>query len=119
MQSGGEQGRTWAMFMTAGGHFAGAIVRVRRPDGDEDDSGLTKKGKPKRPKPDVEVLRHKTFHRYTSPLRLSEIALILLTQVPQHVESRVGHNQQTTTLRAKLSVLVQCSAVMVSRPCET
>ncbi|KAI0372738.1 hypothetical protein BV20DRAFT_1014803 [Pilatotrama ljubarskyi] len=66
MQSGGENGRTWAMFMTAGGHFAGAIVRVKRPDGDEDDAGLTKKGKPKRPKPEIEVLKHKTFHRYTT-----------------------------------------------------
>ncbi|KAI0350675.1 hypothetical protein OH77DRAFT_1430671 [Trametes cingulata] len=66
MQSGGENGRTWAMFMTAGGHFAGAIVRVKRPDGDEDDGGLTKKGKPKRPKPEIEVLKHKTFHRYTT-----------------------------------------------------
>ncbi|KAI1793571.1 hypothetical protein LXA43DRAFT_942466 [Ganoderma leucocontextum] len=65
-QSGGEQGRTWAMFMTAGGHFAGAIVRVKRPDDDDNDPGLTKKGKPKRPKPDVEVLKHKTFHRYTT-----------------------------------------------------
>ena len=66
MQSGGEYGRTWAMFMTAGGHFAGAIVRVKRPDGDDDNGGLTKKGKPRRPKPEVEVLKHKTFHRYTS-----------------------------------------------------
>ncbi|KAI0334515.1 hypothetical protein GY45DRAFT_1343264 [Cubamyces sp. BRFM 1775] len=67
MQRGGEQGRTWAMFMTAGGHFAGAIVRVKRPDGeDDDDGGLTKKGKPRRPKPEIEVLKHKTFHRYTT-----------------------------------------------------
>ncbi|KAJ8489201.1 hypothetical protein ONZ51_g3086 [Trametes cubensis] len=67
MQSGGEQGRTWAMFMTAGGHFAGAIVRVKRPDGeDDDDGGLTKKGKPRRPKSEIEVLKHKTFHRYTT-----------------------------------------------------
>ncbi|EJF64149.1 hypothetical protein DICSQDRAFT_153257 [Dichomitus squalens LYAD-421 SS1] len=66
MQSGGEHGRTWALFMTAGGHFAGAIVRVKRPDGDDDDGGLTKKGKPRRPKPELEVLKHKTFHRYTT-----------------------------------------------------
>lgn len=58
----------WTLFMVAGGHFSGAVVRVKRPDGDEDDeqNGLTKKGKPKKPKPDIEVLRHKTFHRYTS-----------------------------------------------------
>ncbi|RDX48249.1 hypothetical protein OH76DRAFT_1405170 [Lentinus brumalis] len=66
MQIGGEYGRTWALFMTAGGHFAGAIVRVKRPDGDEDDGGLTKKGKPRKPKPEIEVLKHKTFHRYTT-----------------------------------------------------
>nr|VWO97005.1 ANK_REP_REGION domain-containing protein [Ganoderma boninense] len=46
MQSGGDHGRTWAMFMTAGGHFAGAIVRVKRPDDDNDDPGLTKRDLP-------------------------------------------------------------------------
>jgi len=60
-------GRTWAMFMIAGGHFAGAIVRVS-PEDDEDDEEeeRTRKKKPKKPKPDTEVLLHKTFHRYTS-----------------------------------------------------
>lgn len=68
MQAGGEEGRTWAMFMVAGGHFAGAVVRVSRPDEDEEkeDEARSKKKKPKRPKPDTEVLNHKTFHRYTS-----------------------------------------------------
>ncbi|KAG6910244.1 hypothetical protein DXG01_012379 [Tephrocybe rancida] len=61
----GEEGRTWAMFMVAGGHFAGAIVRVSRPDEDEDELGKKKK-KTQKPKPDTEVLRHKTFHRYTT-----------------------------------------------------
>ena len=69
MQQGGrEEGRKWALFMVAGGHFAGAVVRVSRPEGEEDDGGLTKKGKPRKPKPDTEVLKHKTFHRYTSKL---------------------------------------------------
>jgi hypothetical protein len=59
-----QKERIWAMFMTAGGHFAGAIVRVSRSEQDEIvDVG---KKKLKRPKPDTEVLRHKTFHRYTS-----------------------------------------------------
>jgi len=54
------------MFMLAGGHFAGTVVRVSPSDNeDEQPQGATKK-KPKRPKPDTEVLRHKTFHRYTS-----------------------------------------------------
>lgn len=57
----------WALFMVAGGHFAGAIVRVSRPDesADEDVRGDQKK-KPKKSKSETEVLFHKTFHRYTS-----------------------------------------------------
>ncbi|KAH9840133.1 uncharacterized protein C8Q71DRAFT_745943 [Rhodofomes roseus] len=67
MQEGGEEGRSWAMFMVAGGHFAGAVVRVKGPGSDADEpGGFTKKGKPKKPKPETEVLRHKTFHRYTT-----------------------------------------------------
>ena len=60
---GGREGRKWAMFMTAGGHFAGAVVRVSKPEFDEES---TKQKRLKRPKPDTEVLLHKTFHRYTS-----------------------------------------------------
>ena len=61
-----QNGRIWSMFMLAGGHFAGAVVRVSPSDNeDEQGEGVTKK-KPKKPKPDTEVLRHKTFHRYTS-----------------------------------------------------
>lgn len=65
MQTGG---RTWAMFMVAGGHFAGAIVRVSREtdEADDEEHGFQKKKKPKKPKSDTEVLKHKTFHRYTS-----------------------------------------------------
>ncbi|KAF5373324.1 hypothetical protein D9615_007449 [Tricholomella constricta] len=66
MQESQEEGRTWAMFMVAGGHFAGAIVRVSRPAEDEDESTKSKRKKPQKPKPDTEVLRHKTFHRYTT-----------------------------------------------------
>jgi len=66
MQSPVPEGRTWAMFMIAGGHFAGAVVRVGRTDDGDTDS--ENKKKPKRPKPDTEVLLHKTFHRYTSEL---------------------------------------------------
>ncbi|KAJ3528736.1 hypothetical protein NM688_g7956 [Phlebia brevispora] len=68
MQNGGADGRTWTLFMVAGGHFAGAVVRVKRPDVEDEEtqSGVTKKGKQKKPKPEVEVLRHKTFHRYTT-----------------------------------------------------
>jgi hypothetical protein len=68
MQARAEGGHTWAMFMVAGGHFAGAVVRVSRPDEDDEneDENRSKRKKPKRPKPDTEVLKHKTFHRYTS-----------------------------------------------------
>ncbi|KAI0060959.1 hypothetical protein BV25DRAFT_816164 [Artomyces pyxidatus] len=65
-QGGGPEGRKWAMFMTAGGHFAGLVARVSLPEGDEDEVEGAKKKKPKRPKPDVEILLHKTFHRYTT-----------------------------------------------------
>jgi hypothetical protein len=60
---GGREGRKWAMFMTAGGHFAGAVIRVSKPEFDEE---TAKQKRLKRPKPDTEVLLHKTFHRYTS-----------------------------------------------------
>ncbi|KAJ7132112.1 hypothetical protein C8R44DRAFT_612790 [Mycena epipterygia] len=59
--------RTWAMFMVAGGHFAGAIVRVSRGVEDDDDEyNSQRKKKPKKPRADTEVLKHKTFHRYTT-----------------------------------------------------
>ncbi|KAH9034673.1 hypothetical protein EDB84DRAFT_1486530 [Lactarius hengduanensis] len=63
---GGREGRKWAMFMTAGGHFAGAVVRVSKPEVDEEDSKFAKQKRLKKPKPDTEVLLHKTFHRYTT-----------------------------------------------------
>jgi hypothetical protein len=69
MQQVIDDGRKWAMFMVAGGHFAGAVVRVSKPEEDdeiEDEGSTKKKKKPKKPKPDTEVLKHKTFHRYTS-----------------------------------------------------
>ncbi|KAF8884967.1 hypothetical protein BD779DRAFT_1534724 [Infundibulicybe gibba] len=67
MQERVNDGRSWAMFMVAGGHFAGAIVRVSPTTEEEpepDHKG--KRQKPKKPKPDTEVLKHKTFHRYTT-----------------------------------------------------
>jgi hypothetical protein len=63
---GGVVGRKWAMFMTAGGHFAGLIVRVSKPEVEEESSTTAKQKRQKRPRPDTEVLLHKTFHRYTS-----------------------------------------------------
>jgi len=70
IQSGGPDGRTWAMFMVAGGHFAGAIVKVGRSDEErkkeEEEAANGRKKKTKKPISETEVLRHKTFHRYTS-----------------------------------------------------
>ncbi|KAF9526134.1 hypothetical protein CPB83DRAFT_858397 [Crepidotus variabilis] len=60
-------GRKWAMFMVAGGHFAGAVVRVSPAVEDEEDEVQSgRKKKQKKPKPDAEVFLHKTFHRYTT-----------------------------------------------------
>ncbi|KAJ3821918.1 hypothetical protein EV361DRAFT_844420 [Lentinula raphanica] len=61
MQEPVPHGRSWAMFMVAGGHFAGAIVRVSRAAEVEVNAKKSKK-----PVPETEVLRHKTFHRYTT-----------------------------------------------------
>lgn len=66
MQSPVPHGRTWAMFMIAGGHFAGAVVRVGQPTHEDTGDEKGRQNKPKRPKPDTEVLLHKTFHRYTT-----------------------------------------------------
>jgi hypothetical protein len=72
MQDGGSTGRSWALFMTAGGHFAGMIARVSRPGiATVDSVHFTTGKKPKgggKPVPDLEILAHKTFHRYTSQL---------------------------------------------------
>ncbi|KAF9221379.1 hypothetical protein BS17DRAFT_264236 [Gyrodon lividus] len=67
MQTPVEGGRKWAMFMIAGGHFAGAVVRVSRVADEDDVIASTKvTKKPPKPKPETEVLKHKTFHRYTT-----------------------------------------------------
>lgn len=63
------EGKKWALFLVAGGHFAGAVVRVHRDRSKDDDGGKTRKGKPKKAIPDTEVIVHKTFHRYTSEFR--------------------------------------------------
>lgn len=67
MQERVEGGRKWAMFMVAGGHFAGAVVQVNRPLEEQDLQDLAKaRRKPPKPKPETLILKHKTFHRYTS-----------------------------------------------------
>lgn len=54
------------MFMVAGGHFAGAVIRVSREEDDDEEDEKPRKKKAKKPKPETEVVLHKTFHRYTS-----------------------------------------------------
>ncbi|PPQ94639.1 hypothetical protein CVT25_009370 [Psilocybe cyanescens] len=68
LQQKRPEGRTWAMFMVAGGHFAGAVIRVSQDEDEEseDEEQKARKKKPRKPKPDTEVLLHKTFHRYTT-----------------------------------------------------
>lgn len=67
MQQGGQTGRRWLMLMTAGGHFAGMLVQVQPPEDEEEAPNTTRKKKQKlKAKPDFEILKHKTFHRYTS-----------------------------------------------------
>lgn len=53
-----EEERRIALLMVAGGHFAGMIVSLR-PRGKSERQDVKGAG-------DVRVLRHKTFHRYTS-----------------------------------------------------
>ena len=66
MQDGGVDGRQWAVFMTAGGHFAGAIVRVCPEDGGIGASSSAPKKHKGPANQSLELLKHKTFHRYTS-----------------------------------------------------
>lgn len=77
MQDGGEGGKKWALFMTAGGHFAGMIVRVskpglpKEPNAPSSNEASSKKGKGKgggsqKPQPEMQIIAHKTFHRYTT-----------------------------------------------------
>ena len=53
------------MFMVAGGHFAGLVARVSKSEDMQNQVLKTKSGQ-KKVIPDIEILRHKTFHRYTS-----------------------------------------------------
>lgn len=80
MQDGGEEGRQWAVFMTAGGHFAGAVIRVSKSVAEKTaeatEAAAAASAAPKKktkaskvpPKPAffLEVIQHKTFHRYTT-----------------------------------------------------
>ncbi|GJJ11217.1 hypothetical protein Clacol_005449 [Clathrus columnatus] len=69
MQNGGLYGRQWLMLMVAGGHFAGMIAQVCRSHEDEPEEEVpSKKKKKQKPKarPEIEILKHKTFRRYTT-----------------------------------------------------
>lgn len=57
-QSEGE--RLWTLLMTAGGHFAGIVVKIHPPNGQQP------KVKGKHKAAEFEIVQHKTFHRYTS-----------------------------------------------------
>ncbi|QRW17078.1 cytoplasmic protein [Rhizoctonia solani] len=59
LQSDGPEDRLWTMLATAGGHFAGLVVRVKIPR--QAESSRNKKAAP-----EMEIIKHKTFHRYTT-----------------------------------------------------
>lgn len=110
------EGRKWALFMVAGGHFAGAVVRVGRPTHVDDgtEAGKAKK-KPKKPLPDTEVLLHKTFHRYTSAS--SPLGNECISNSSQLVENRVDHKVSMTMRRGMLTALVPCFDATANRLC--
>ncbi|CAE6513608.1 unnamed protein product [Rhizoctonia solani] len=58
LQTESPEDRLWTMLATAGGHFAGLVVRVKIPR-----QGGTKS---KKAVPEMEIIKHKTFHRYTT-----------------------------------------------------
>lgn len=112
MQDGGEEGRQWAVFMTAGGHFAGAVIRVSKSvaekiaEAAEAAAAAAAPAAPKKkskaskvpPKPAffLEVIRHKTFHRYTSSYTTSisySDHFGWADNYTQPVESKVALNQ--------------------------
>ncbi len=70
--------------MVAGGHFAGVVVRVSRPSIAPEQG----KGKQKKAAPEMEILRHKTFHRYTSAFSPRELPC---HEVEPHILQLVGN----------------------------
>lgn len=111
MQDGGEHGRRWLMLMVAGGHFAGVIVRVSHPKQSEPENPKAKQ----RPKPIVEILHHKTFHRYTSEFRSTCSGGSQRSHQP--VGSAEEGNQHTTQANSP-KVLVQCFDDTASKRCK-
>ncbi|CAE6425741.1 unnamed protein product [Rhizoctonia solani] len=59
LQTESSEDRLWTMLATAGGHFAGLVVRVKIPRHGES-------SKSKKAAPEMEIIKHKTFHRYTT-----------------------------------------------------
>ncbi|CAE6528003.1 unnamed protein product [Rhizoctonia solani] len=59
LQTESSEDRLWTMLATAGGHFAALVVRVKIPR-----QGNSTKGK--KAAPQMEIIKHKTFHRYTT-----------------------------------------------------
>jgi hypothetical protein len=108
MQDGNQGEKLWTLLMTAGGHFAGIVVRINQMNG--------QKIKGKHRPAEYEVVLHKTFHRYTSgsrclPLKTAE--LTLFTSQPE--ENKEVLNQRMTTPRAMQRVPVPPCAATESR----
>jgi len=113
-------GRKWAMFMVAGGHFAGAIVRVSHPEeGTDEEVPSGQRKKPKKSKSELEVLLHKTFHRYTSmSVAITTSLSTVLNHSMQLGASRVVPSLRTTMPRVTQRVQVLCFGVMANKPFE-
>lgn len=108
MQDGNQGEKLWTLLMTAGGHFAGIIVRINQMNG--------QKVKGKHRPAEYEVVLHKTFHRYTSgsyclPFRAVELSHFL----SQPEENKEVLNQRMTTPKAMQKVPVPPCAATESR----
>lgn len=119
MQTGHpREGRKWVLFMVAGGHFAGAVARVSTGE----DVAEPRSRNHAKVRQETEVLRHKTFHRYTSWFLLlrSYVWLGMLNNVcMQHAGSRVAPSPSTTTRKATPSRPVRSCVGTGSRRCAT
>jgi len=113
MQESKPEGRLWTMIMIAGGHFAAIVVRVQNPM--EEEPASLRKGKQRKPKPDYEILLHKTFHRYTSMSVHFVINLSALIFYFQHGGNRVAPSPSTTMRKAQPRVPAPCSEDMESK----
>ena len=100
MQGGGEYGGQWTVLMTAGAHCSGAVVRMTASNSTSESASAPKKQK-NAPKPVLEVIRHKTFHRYTSTDLLHYQKLEINSQSEIRIARRKQGGSQSVNDNAK------------------